>query len=156
MPRLTADTWETVRAEREAGGTFDSLASRFGVSKTAIVKRANREGWSDGTDVAEVIRRKVTEKVTGIVTTENTKKKAEAISAAVDRGAEIIRRHQEDWDKHHELFTVQAVGEQFDVGKSAKICAEMLAIRQKAERAAHNLDASPEGTVVIDRSYGTR
>ena len=32
---------------------------------------------------------------------------------------------------------------EFETGKSAKICAEMLAIRQKAERAAHGLEEVP-------------
>lgn len=149
MPRLTADAWETVRAEREAGASFGDLAARHGVNKSAVVRRAKAGGWGDGSDVAELIRRKVTEKVTGMSPADPPKKKAEAIDAAVDRGAEIIRRHQADWDKHHELFTVQKVGEEFDTGKSAKICAEMLAIRQKAERVAHGLEAAAAGEIVI-------
>ena len=45
MPRLTADIWATVRAEREAGATFRALADKFGVSDAAIVRRsAQRRG----------------------------------------------------------------------------------------------------------------
>lgn len=47
MPRLTADTWETVRAEREAGASFPELAAKFGVSHQAIQKRATPEGQTD-------------------------------------------------------------------------------------------------------------
>jgi hypothetical protein len=58
MPRLSRDTWAQIRAEREAGLSFGLLASRYGISKTAIVQRAKAEGWGDGTDVAELVRRK--------------------------------------------------------------------------------------------------
>lgn len=149
MPRLTADTWETIRAEREAGSTFADLASRFGVSDAAIVKRSKRESWGDGTDLAKEIRRKVSEKVSGIVSATNPKKKAEAIDAAADRGAAIVARHRQDWEDHRARFTVNGVADDFDLGKSAKICAEMLAIRQKGERAAHGLDDAPEGAVTV-------
>lgn len=149
MPRLTQDQWESVRAEREAGASFDSLAVKYGVSKTAIIKRAKSVGWGDGSDLAETIRRKVTEKVTGIVTTGNPKKKAEAIDSAADRGAKIIARHQADWEAHHESFTVKAVEGNFDTGKRAKVCAEMLAIRQKAERSAYGLDDREENNAPV-------
>jgi hypothetical protein len=58
MPRLSRDTWAQIRAEREAGLSFGLLASRYGISKTAIIQRAKAEGWGDGADVAELVRRK--------------------------------------------------------------------------------------------------
>lgn len=143
MARLTADQWETVRAEREAGESFRSLADKYGVSHQAIQKRARAEDWGDGQNVSEIIRKKVAAKVAGLVAGGNRKKKAEALENAAQKGVEIVRRHQKDWDEHHRLFTVAGVAESFEAGKSAKICAEMLAIRQKAERAAHGLEEMP-------------
>ena len=143
MARLTADQWETIRAEREAGEAFRALADKYGVSRQAIQKRARAEGWDDGQNVADVIRRKVAAKVAGVVASGNPKKKAEALESAAQKGVEIVRRHQKDWDEHHRLFNVEGVANNFDIGKSAKICAEMLAIRQKAERAAHGLEEVP-------------
>ncbi|MBK1709813.1 MULTISPECIES: hypothetical protein [Marichromatium] len=140
MPRLTADQWESVRADREAGASFGELAARHGVSKAAIVKRAKKESWGDGTDVGEVVRRKVTEKVTGVVTVGDPQKKAAALDAAADRAAAVVRRQQDDWDAHRERFG--SVPVDFDAGKLAKISAEMLAIRQKGERAAWGLEES--------------
>lgn len=138
MPRLTADTWETVRAEREAGATFRALAAQYGVSDAAIVKRSQAEGWADGTDLAAAIRRKVSEKVSGIVSGTNPKKKAEAIDAAADKVVAVVELHQREWADHRDRFG--SVPENFDAGKHAKISAEMLSIRQKGERAAHGLD----------------
>lgn len=154
MPRLTADAWENIRAEREAGATFEPLAVKYGVSKTAIVKRAKAENWGDGSDLAETIRRKVTEKVSGIVTVANPKKKAEAIDAAADRGAAIVARHRSDWEDHHARFTVNGVADDFELGKSAKICAEMLAIRQKAERSAHGFDEKEQVNLTVVNQTG--
>lgn len=45
MPRLSADKWEQIRAEREAGASFGELAKRYSVSVGAIHKRAKAEGW---------------------------------------------------------------------------------------------------------------
>ena len=140
MPRLTADQWAIIRAEREAGASFGDLAARFGVSKAAVSKASKREGWGDGSDVGEIIRRKVTEKVTGVVTAETARHKAEIIDAAAEKGAEVIRLQRDDWERHRNHFG--SVPADLDAGKLAKLSAEMLAIRQKAERIAWGLDES--------------
>jgi hypothetical protein len=166
MPRLSKETWEDIRAQREAGETFDELARRFGVSKTAIIKRAKIEGWSNGEDVAEIIRRKVTEKVTGVVTSGNLKKRAASIEAATDRAAEIVRRHQEETNAarerlysglkaHKAAITKEEKALAFEDLKAAKIAAEALAIIQRLERINWGLeDATPKNEIVIERSYG--
>ena len=151
MPRPTRDTWIEIRAEREAGASFGELAAKYGISKTAIVKRANKEGWSDGTDVADLIRRKANEKVAGTIVPAD--KKAAAIDAAAERAAEIVRRHQKEWEDHRARFG--SVPENFEDGKLAKISAEMLKIRQEGERRAWGLDdTKPKMEIVIERSYG--
>ncbi len=152
MPRLTADQWADVRAEREAGASFGDLSEKFGVDKAAVFRRAKKEGWSDGSDVAEVIRRKVNEKVNAIAP-HDPARKAASIDAAANRGADVVRRQQADWDAHRAHFG--AVPENFDAGKLAKISAEMLAIRHKSERVVWGLDTENTGTtLIIDRSYG--
>ncbi len=143
MARLTADQWETVRAEREAGKSFPELAKKHGVSHQAIQKRAKNEGWGNGADIGVTVRRKVAEKVAGLVAGCNPKKKAEALENAAKKGFDIIQRHQKDWEAHHNSYTVDGIAKDFEIGKSAKICAEMLAIRQKAERAAYGLEETP-------------
>ncbi|WP_300452329.1 hypothetical protein [Accumulibacter sp.] len=52
------------------------------------MKRAKPGGWGDGSDVEEVIRRKVAEKVAGVVAAENYEKKAEAIDADAEKRAD--------------------------------------------------------------------
>jgi hypothetical protein len=138
MPRLTADQWAQIRAEREAGASFPELAARFGVSHQAIQKRAKTEGWGDGV---------------GVVAACNPKKKAEAIDAAADRAAAVVERHKQDWDAHRARFG--AVPEHFEDGKLAKITAEMLRIRHDGERRAWGLDEAAQApTIEIVRSYG--
>lgn len=152
MPRLSAETWQIVRAEREAGESFGVLATRYGVNKAAIVRMAGREKWDDGSHLGATIRRKVTEKVTGISPAATIKRKTDAIDARAEEGANIIRTHREEWETHRTKF---AVPDDFEMGKMAKISSEMLIIRQKGERAAWGLDdAAAAPTIVIDRSYG--
>lgn len=145
MPRLTLDEWEKARAMREAGSSLTEVAQQFGIDRAAVSRRAKAEGWGDGSDVIEAIRRKVTEKTHGIVTGDSVKKAA-AIAVAADKVALVISRHREDWEKHHATFSVELIADDFNLGKSAKISAEMLSIRQKAERIAWDLDA-PEAPV---------
>ena len=157
MPRLSADIWETIRAEREAGASFADLAAKHGVTYQAIQKRAKAEGWSDGQDVAEVVRRKVAEKVVSVVP-HNQKASAAAIEAAAEAGADIIRTHQAEWLEHRQRFgsvpsamidlpddakaeqRVGVIRADFEAAKLAKISAEMLKIRQEGERKAHGLE----------------
>lgn len=94
MPRLTADQWETIRAEREAGASFGDLSAKHGVDRAAICRRAKKEGWGDGHDVAEIVRNKVNAKVNGVDRLPSPAKRAAAIDAAADKAAEVIRRHQ--------------------------------------------------------------
>lgn len=154
MPRLTADQWETIRAEREAGESFPELAKRHGVSHQAIQKRAKAEGWSDGQDVAEAVRRKVAEKVAGVVAAENPVKKAAAIDATADRAAEVVRRHQTEpmgprklIDQGLQQVTDAKTREQKELAmidlKAAKLAAEGLAMIQAMERKSFSLDNSP-------------
>lgn len=138
MPRLTADQWAEARALREAGASFEEVAKAVGVTKAAVLKTSKRDGWSDGSDVGEIIRRKVTEKVSGVVSDGNHKKKAEAIDAAADNVAGVVRQHQQEWEDHRSKFG--SVPDDFEAGKLSKISAEMLSIRQKGERAAHGLE----------------
>ncbi len=59
------------------------------LSRQAVRQRAVSEGWwmGGGSDVEEVIRRKVPEKVAGVVAAENQEKKAEAIDADAETRA---------------------------------------------------------------------
>jgi hypothetical protein len=66
--------------------------------------------------------------------------KAGAIEAAEDIRADVIERHRADWAEHRTHFKTGDIAAEFELGKSAKISAEMLAIRQKGERAAYGLD----------------
>ncbi len=153
MARLTKDQWETIRAEREAGASFPELAAKWGVSHQAIQKQAKGGKWGDGSDVAEAIRRKVAEKVAGVVAGCNPKKKAEALDAAAQIAADVVERHRADTAMHRERFG--AVPVDFEEGKHAKISIEMIAIRIKAERASYGLDENTGGeTIEIVRSYG--
>lgn len=151
MPRLTADQWETIRAEREAGASFPDLAARHGVSHQAIQKHAKAEGWGDGQDVGQAIRRKVAEKVAGVVATDNPVKRAEALDNAAKRGVEVILRHQTETDgsrerlyaglKAHKLATTKEEKQMaFEDLKAAKISSETMLNLHRAERTAFGLD----------------
>lgn len=151
MPRLTADQWESIRAEREAGGQASAIARKYGISHQAILKRANKESWSDGVDVEAQIRRRVEQKVAGMASPGDPKKRAEAVNAEADRRAEVVRRHREEPNAIRERLYAglkahkAAVGKEekqlaFEDLKAAKIASECMAIIHGMERKSWGLD----------------
>lgn len=153
MARLTKDQWVSVRAEREAGASFPELATKWGVSHQAVQKQAKAGKWGDGSDVAEVIRRKVAEKVAGVVAGCNPQKKEAALDAAAALVADVVERHRSDTAMHRERFG--AVPTDFEEGKHAKISMETILLRIKAERASYGLDDTTASEEIhIVRSYG--
>lgn len=151
MPKLTMDAWQELRAAHEIGTSFTDLARRFGVSRQAIQKKAAREGWQvDQAAVSEVLAR-----VAVKIATDPAKKDA-AIEAVADQVSQVIKLHRREWQGHRGLFPLKDLAENFEKGKAAKISAEMVALRQRAERAAWGLDNGDESTVeiIIERSYG--
>jgi len=165
MPKLSPEDWEQIRAEREAGLSFGRLASRYGVDKAAIVRRAKAEGWGNGADVAELVRRKAMEQVTGTAITD-PEKKAAAIDLAAELAADVIRRHQAEAEQVRELFwrgleasqAAETLDEKrlaFETLKAAKISSETALNLQRMERISHGLDnQGGKVELVIERSYG--
>jgi len=165
MPKLSPEDWEQIRAEREAGLSFGRLASRYGVDKAAIVRRAKAEGWGNGADVAELVRRKAMEQVTGTAITD-PEKKAAAIDLAAELAADVIRRHQAEAEQVRELFwrgleasrAAETLDEKrlaFETLKAAKISSETVLNLQRLERISYGLDDHGGKTeIVIERSYG--
>ena len=165
MPKLSRDDWEKIRAEREAGLSFGLLASRYGIDKAAIVRRAKAEGWGDGADAAELVRRKAMEQVTGTAITD-PEKRAAAIDRAAELAADVIRRHQAEAEQVRELFwrgleasrAAETLDEKrlaFETLKAAKISSETALNLQRMERISHGLDnQGGKVELVIERSYG--
>lgn len=150
MARLTADQWSDARSKWEADDsvTFGSLSRDFGADEAAFRRRAKNEGWMRTgamRGIAERAHIKADQNVRGM--SGAGLQNREAISAAEDIRADVIERHRDDWREHRECFSVSGIAADFDLGKSAKISAEMLKIRQAGERAAYGLDdgAPPPG-----------
>lgn len=177
MPRLTTDQWESVRAKRETGATFHELADEFGVSRQAIMKRSRRESWGDGTDLRSQIARKVTEKVTRVVTKGNPEKRAAEIDAEAARRAAVIDKHRDEWEAARQMARAAKADHEgvedrvpkdiedpeerqkvlygmkrtaFEDLKAAKIHAETLKIIQEGERRAWGLDLIVDVTQLTD------
>lgn len=155
MARVTAEQWVEARARREAGESISDVAKFLGVDRALVSRRAKVEKWSDGADLDEVLRRKVTEKVTGVVTASDPKKRDEALDAAAALRADVEIRHQVEWVKHKSLLDLAIGTKDFETAKLAKITAETLKIRQEGERKAWRLDvaaplaAPPQGASVV-------
>lgn len=158
MARLTSDQWQDARQSWEADPTltFEGLAEKLGLSRQAVCKKAKGDSWSKVgalKKVAERAQLKADSKVAqpSKVAGSAPKKAADAtFEASVEIRADVIDRHRSDWAEHRKTFTLAEIKAKFEAGKQAKISAEMLAIRQRGERAAYGLDdaggGAPSGT----------
>jgi len=165
MP-LSQDDWKQIRDEREAGLSFSRLAFRHGIDKATIVRRAKAEGWGNGADATELVRRKAMAKFAGVTFT-SPKKKAAAIDIVADLAADVIRLHQAEAEQVRELLwrglnanrAAETLNEKrlaFETLKAAKDSSETLKNLQRMERISHGLDSQGSKVeIVIERSYGT-
>ncbi|AHE97185.1 helix-turn-helix domain-containing protein [Thioalkalivibrio paradoxus] len=178
MPRLTKDEWAEARALREGAGLpFSEIAERMGVDRAAVSRRAKKEQWDDGQNVAVAIQKKVTEKLTRIVTPSDPVKKAEAIDAEAARRAGVIDKHRDELEAARVMARAakenhQNVGDQipadihdpmeraqallsmkrgaFEDLKAAKIHVETLKLIQEGERKAWGLDMPVDLSALTD------
>ncbi len=139
--------WEQIRAEYEAGSSMGQLAKKYEISKPAISQRAKRECWTQ--DISGAVNRLTEAKVNGLVNTVNPQKKAEALDAAAEKKAEVILRHQQEWDVHRKLMNEALTEDDFEKAKLAKITAETLRIRQEGERKAWGILEKTQSEVEI-------
>jgi len=142
MPPLTRQQWQQARVEWESNPdlTITELAKRYGVGRNTVYERIKREGWRKAN-------------------IDDCKKEGplpQSLKAYADNVDAILQLHRQEWAQHRELYGLEAIAANFELGKAAKISAEMLAIRQKAERAAWGLDEreGEKQEIVIVRSYG--
>lgn len=140
--------WEVIRAEYETGATQSELSRRHGVSRTAIQKHIEAEGWTQ--DVEPALQRKVAEKVAGVVAGCNPQKKAEALDAEASRRADVVQRHRDEWEEHKQIVDKAVGARDFEAAKLAKITAETLKIRQEAERKAWSIDVVQPSVTTIN------
>lgn len=145
MPRLSQSDWASIRAEYEAGASMRSLAEKYGVSDVAVKKKKDKEGWIQ--DLEAVIQRKVSEKVSGLVSAQTIQKREEAVDAEAEKRAEVVKRHRAEWIQVAKLRQEAGEVRMADPAnaerraKLAKLFAEVTALQQAGERKAWGLDS---------------
>lgn len=142
MAKVSVNQWATARLkwESEPACSYEDIAKTLGITRAGVRKKALLDQWTKTGSLralnerAQIFADSVTSQFAGYP------QKADVIDASVHIRADVIERHRADWSEHRKLFTTAAIAEKFELGKSAKITAEMLAIRQKGERLAYGMD----------------
>ena len=134
--------WETIRAEYEAGSSMGQLSRKHGVSKQAISKRAKAGGWIQ--DSSEAVARLAAAKVDGLVDGVDPQKKAQAVDAAAERKAAVIREQREAWAGFREEIKTALASNDFERLKCLKIASESLRNAQDCERRAWGIQDKAE------------
>lgn len=161
MARLTKDQWAEARIKWEADPTltFEALGKALGCSHAAVGQTAKKQNWQRAPDMRSIADRaqlkadaREKSKLSAETLAESFKKTGietfDARELAEDIRADVIERHRADWAVHREHFKTADIAANFEIGKSAKISAEMLAIRQKGERASYGLDEASSSSEI--------
>lgn len=92
--------WEAIEREYRAGQlSVSEIGRQYGVSHTAINKRAKKEGWKR--DLSAKVRQEVSARlVSDAVSATNAR---EAVDLAAARGVEIVRQHRRDIARGRDL-----------------------------------------------------
>jgi hypothetical protein len=140
--RLTKDEWAQARIlwESDTTATDSSIADIYKVSQQAVSKKRLLEGWQKVGALQGVNQRAQLAADKSCIQVVLHNQKADVIDMAVEIRADVLERHRGDWAEHRKYFTIAGIAADFELGKSAKITAEMLKIRQEGERKAYGLD----------------
>ncbi|WP_072389841.1 hypothetical protein [Hyphomicrobium sp. CS1GBMeth3] len=94
--------WEGIEREYRAGQlSVVEIGRQFGVSHTAINKRAKKNGWTR--DLTEKVRKEVSARlVSDEVSATNAR---EAVTLAAERGVQVVRSHRNDISQGRERVT---------------------------------------------------
>jgi len=113
MARLSADSWQALRAEY-CTGLFSNrqLAEKYGISEGALRKRAGNEDW--GKDLSQQVQAEINSRLlraqADIESTHKVRtlhkvrtKEQEVVTAAARTGVEIITRHRKTIDRAQQI-----------------------------------------------------
>lgn len=136
--RLTSDEWAEARQlwEMDSAATDTSVADKFGVTRQAVAQTRQKQKWQKVGALATVTQRA---QLAADAKTCAEQYPGDAIDAAVDIRADLLGNHRAEWAEHRRLFKLADISESFEKGKSAKISAEMIRIRQDGERKAYGI-----------------
>lgn len=157
MARPTKQDWLEARQRWEADVpmTMGQVAESMGVSVAAVSKTAKAHGWVKSGSLPSINRAAQVKadaaEVDGQVNASTAKKPlAASVEASTELRAKLIQAHRAEWRRHASLYSLEGIKADFNEGKSAKITAEMLSIRQKGERVAWGMDTevSDNGIVI--------
>ena len=174
MPRLTADQWAAVRLEWEGEptATFTGLATKHGVNKSEISRRAAKEAWSKRGQLGAIndaAQRKADARVDA--DGNPTQRKPNVVDLASreeseDVRAAVLERLRREWAelesfRRAALKVMKAAHEGTEEWKNAKLAADTalanmraLDVKQAGERKAWGLDQQAEAEIVIGNPRG--
>jgi hypothetical protein len=141
-PKITEAQWTDARAMRESGSSFREVADGTGIDPSLLCRTAKNQGWGDGADVGEAIRKRVDEKVHGIVYSVDPAKKAAALDAAAEKVVAKVEQHKTEWDAPRKNAYDAFESDDPAKMRMAKAFAETLKIIQDGERRAWGIDSA--------------
>lgn len=148
--KLSPESWAAlrIRYESDPDATPMILAEEFGVAATTISGKVFKEGWRKsepdlkGMSKAALEEYKKRRALLKDPTEDELNQLADEITAefAAAARAELMEKHQKEWNAPRQLAYEAIQTRNFDLAKLAKITSETLTNTQNGERKAWGLD----------------
>ncbi len=148
--KLTPEAWATlrIRYESDKDATPTILAEEFGVAASTISGKVFREGWRKlepdmkGLSKAALEEYRKRRALLKAPTEDELNTLVDEIAAefAAEARAELLEKHQKEWDYPRTLAYQAIKDKNFELAKLAKITSETLTNTQNGERKAWGLD----------------
>lgn len=148
--KLSAEAWTAlrIRYESDPEATPSLLAKEFNVAPDTISGKVRVEGWRKQDPNLSGMSKEALEEFKkrraklGVVTEDELNALADEITAefAALARANLLEKHQKEWDYPRTLAYQAIKDKNFDLAKLAKITSETLTNTQNGERKAWGLD----------------
>ncbi len=151
--------WVEARIKYEAGETQKAIAEMFGVSRAAVQKHIEAEGWTQ--DLSKSIRQQAQAKVFGVTEPRDAEKTAKAISEYGQKIADLIEGFKKEWSVVGSFWgdALKTAQQDPDLGftklKVTKISAEILTMKQAGERRAWRIDEMEKQESVVQQTVNS-
>lgn len=140
--------------ESDPAATYVSVADILRITPQAVGQRARREKWQKNLGAVNTAAHMHADvQMREEADPRDASAQFDQYDQATTLRAQFIRLHREEWRTHARLFPLEHLAVDINAARRARLVAEVLVLRQRAERAAWGISEEQMPAVTIRRVW---